>query len=756
MKQYLKKNLGSILFYVIVILFIVYGFISIKIAQSNAIAKMDYSYEAPEVNVDHSVPSRYKKIAGQEDIELYFDEQRGTIQVKNTQTGYIWKSVVDEEMYPINKLNKQWNAYLQSMFTISYNDIEKRDVPPTTVYAGRDCDYLDVTYIENGVEVKYGFTTIGLFVTLQYVLEDGNFIVRIPHEGYEEHLQYCVTTLEVLPFFGSAGNEIDGYILYPDGSGAITTYDNVVNRSSKVKQGILRTYSNKKVAMEEYFDPDNYERYVASMPVFGIKNNNNAMFAVVTDGAEETGIISYPSGIVVDLNRINFEVYVRNVFDVDMFNVSSGTDTTSNGKEIQRVDEKIIPKDREITYFFLENEDANYSKMADTYRNYLIGENQLTDRIDENSEIPLSLEFLMGATESQMVFDKYIKMTSFDDLLDVFKRLKSKGVDDVKVLLTSWQKDGENYPEYWPVANQIGGTKGLKEVDQYISEQKGIDLFLENNFTFASKKVGGFSATDDIVYSGVNVPITSGYNDTWYLLNPQVTYNRSMNFVQKLKEFNNISVGYRYLGRMIYPDYNVNHPFSRSETVEMWKKVYQDTQEYNKKVATQGFNQYTFKDVDYLYSVPLSAYGLAITDESVPFTQMVISGMIPYSAMAGNLSYDLDVQKLQWIEYGALPFFNLTYEDAILLKETEYNTLFTSTYDKWEERVVEVYTEFKENFSSIYGKQMILHESLDKGVVKVGYEDGTLIYINYNKDDKKMDGLTIPATDYIITSQEGK
>jgi hypothetical protein len=755
-KQYIKKNLGSILFYLLVVLFILYGFVSITIARSNAIAKVSYSYEAPEGNVNPEIPSSYKKIAVSENIELYFDEGKGNIQVKNTDTGYIWKGIVDDEMYPVSKLNKQWSAYLQSMFTISYNDVGKRDAPPSTVYAGRDCDYIEVNYLENGVEVKYGFTEVGLFATFQYVLKDGNFIVRIPHEGFEEHLQYCITTLEVLPFFGSAGNDIDGYLFYPDGSGAISSYENTANRTPKVKQGILRTYSNKKVTIEEYYDEDNYERYVAGMPVFGIKNNENAMFAAATDGAEETGIITYPSGIVVDLNRINFEVYVRNVFDVDMFNVTTDADTTSNGKEIQRVDENIIKKDREFTYFFLSGNQANYSKMADVYRNYLIEENLLKNKIEQTGELPLALEFLMGVTESQMVFDKYIKMTSFEDLENILERLNDKGIKDAKVLLTSWQKDGVNYPKYWPVAKQIGGAKGLKTINEYVKENTGIDIFFENNFTFARERSGGFSTTDDIVYSGVNIPVTAGITDTWYLLNPQVAYNRSMDFVDKLSAYENIGVGYQFLGRMIYPDYNKEAPFTRGETAEKWKKIYKDTREQGKKTATEGLNQYAYEDVDYLYSVPLGAYGLAITDYSVPFIQMVISGMIPYSSKAGNLSYDLDIQKLQWIEYGALPYFNLTYEDAVLLKETSYNHLFTSTYDKWEERVVSVYSEFNENFGFLYGKQMLLHEILAQGVVRVGYEEGTMIYLNYNNNDIQWDGFTIPAKGYRITSWEGK
>jgi len=42
-----------------------------------------------------------------------------------------------------------------------------------------------------------------------------------------------------------------------------------------------------------------------------------------------------------------------------------------------------------------------------------------------------------------------------------------------------------------------------------------------------------------------------------------------------------------------------------------------------------------------------------------------------------------------------LPYFYLTQEDSVLLKETDYNDLFTSTFDVWEERVVETYEDYQ-------------------------------------------------------------
>lgn len=754
-KHFLKQNRGTIIFYMILFAVVIYGVISISAVQKNKTAKLVYTYEGPEANVDASLESKYNKIATSEHVELHFDEAKGNIKVLNTKTGYEWSSIVTEEIYPISKLNKQWNAYVQSSFTISYNDLAKRDAPPATLYSSRDCDFREVSYIDNGVQVKYGFTTVGIFITIQYTVEDGTLKVRIPYEGYEELLNYVVTNVELLPYFGAAGDDIKGYLLYPDGNGAITKYENVSTRSSKVKQGILRNYSDKKLTVESFLYGDNIDRYFASMPILGIKNGNNGLFAAVTNGEEEVGITTYPSGIVVDLNRINFDFYTRNLFDVSM-SISSGSDEMNSSKEIQRVDEHLIEQDREVTYFFLDGDEASYSGMANTYRNYLLGEGKLVDAIEDGEKLPLALQFYMGTTEEQMLGVKYIPMTTFENATEMLESLKSKGIDSAELVIASWQKDGVNYPEYWPMDSEIGGKKGMKDFNDYIKANPGINAYLHHDYLFAIKEVGGFSATDDIVYSGINLPISAGFDRTWYMLNPGVVKKHAVDFLDKIESYDAIGAGYGDIGYIIYPDYNKNAPYTRQETVKEWVSILEEAKNKNKGVALDGTNQYTFAHSDYFYGVSLDSYGLAITDHDVPFITMVLSGLVPMSGKAGNLSYDLDIQKLEWIENGTLPYFLLTYEDAVRLKETDSNSIFSSTFSKWEDRVVEVYKEFEDNFASVYGKQITLHEHIGDGIVQIGYEDGTLVYINYNDEEVKVNNITVAAKDYCFVSQEGR
>ena len=140
-----------------------------------------------------------------------------------------------------------------------------------------------------------------------------------------------------------------------------------------------------------------------------------------------------------------------------------------------------------------------------------------------------------------------------------------------------------------------------------------------------------------------------------------------------------------------------------------------------------------------------------ITDYEVPFIQMVVSGLIPYSTEgAGNLAYDLQVQKLKWIEHGSLPFFYLTYESALNLRDTDYDTLFSSTYADWENTVVDTYKEFQENFSCVYGEQIVSHTILSDDLKCLEYANGVRVYINYGDEEATADGVTVSAKDYVV------
>lgn len=67
------------------------------------------------------------------------------------------------------------------------------------------------------------------------------------------------------------------------------------------------------------------------------------------------------------------------------------------------------------------------------------------------------------------------------------------------------------------------------------------------------------------------------------------------------------------------------------------------------------------------------------------------------------------------------------------VKDTAYDELFAVNFDTLEPRIKEVGSQLIEALSPVYGRAMVGHTQLTDGVVRVDYEGGKSLYINYNQ-----------------------
>ncbi len=750
-KKFLKDKIGTIIFLVIVGALILWGTLSVSNAKKNAITFAD-DYVAPESTVDLTDEGTYETIAKSGKAELLYNAAKGSIWLKNLESGYIWKGIADMDVYNVKSGGKTWSAYMQSAITITYNDLKNRDAAPKTLYTAKDMGYLSSEPIENGVSVTYGFLKPGIYITVEYMLDGDDLVVRIPYEKIEEKSRFAITQMELLPFMGAAMNDVGGYLFYPDGPGAITTYEKASVRPSSVKGAFYYTYTNRYATYKNLYNPEERDRYTAAMPVYGIKNGDNALLAAGTEGEASCGVAVYPAGYVINLNHIGFMVDIRNVFNVEANVMSTDSGNTSGGI-LQRVDKKITPEDREFRFFMLSGDKADYSGMAGVYRDYLIENGKLNVNREAFKDMPLYLNLLSGAVKEGMVFKEYVPMTRFKDVETIAEELKSEGITDLDVVLTAWQSDGNYYSNYWPASGKIGGGSGLKDLSRYLDNNKSLDVYLEQDTTWMYDKTKKLSESKDVAYDGMLSELSLEYfnGEVGYLANANAVQVRNKALLKKLSKAPNLNIAYSTLARFAYPDYNEDHPFTKNEMADKLAEVLSDTRNNGRKVAVNGCNQYAWAGADMVYGIPEESFGLSITDYTVPFVEMVLSGAVPYATDgAANLSYDINYQKLKWIEYGSVPYFMLTYESGLNLRESNYSDLFSSTYEDWKGEVISLYRELKNEIGDVYGQRIVSHEYLTDDVVRVEYEDGTAIYINFDNKPASVNGINIEAEDYTV------
>jgi hypothetical protein len=341
----------------------------------------------------------------------------------------------------------------------------------------------------------------------------------------------------------------------------------------------------------------------------------------------------------------------------------------------------------------------------------------------------------MGIVEEGLVFDTFQSVTSFAQAQEILKDLKSSIDASMEVSLLGWTKSGYGTePKYFPANSKLGGNKGLEALAKYAGDN-GITLSLGANFLTADAEASGYSQSTDIVFLG-NYQVLTNRRNSIRVISPNTALRNYQKFMDKARKYELTGLKLENLGDMLYYNYSARNPVLATECKENWRQMLSESKEAFGSVTSEGGN---------LYVLATGDNGYQMTTRAVPFYQIVVHGAVRYTGEALNLSSDARKQRLQWIEYGYTPYFELTYESAEKLINTSYNELFTSRYEDWKEEIVATCTDMKTAWDAMQGAKMVSHEQLAKDVFCTGYDNGVKIYVNYNEQAVSVDGVEIGA-----------
>lgn len=661
------------------------------------------------------------------------------LRVEDKRTGVSWNTTLDEETLSRQQLNKLWRTTAESMLTISYSrtvqNVQIADTNPA-MDAEITCFRLD-----NGIKFYYDFTNIKIKLSLELYLEENQLVVRIPAADIEEYGNAVLMSVEVMQFMGAASNQEEGYYLYPDGSGAIFEFSKLEDKKLSTRQYTWPLYGEEKayLAENDFQISDNGQFF---LPVFGVKKGESGFAAIITQGAEDASLNLYTSAMAVKLNRICPEFTFRRTYDTKISTMTEGEKTDS---EFTRIDDRLLAYDREVRYLFLEG-DGSYSEMANACRAYFQAEGLLADSAGERMQMPLGVDFFIGTPKDSLI-PEFVLTSSFADCQTMLSTLHEKGVSRFETTLEGWNQGGYGvYPAKSSVNTKAGGRSGLKKLSAYMQEIGG-NLFLNANYLDVSKGGSGYSEKKDLIRGQAQTVLENG-NGTRYLFTPAVVMDRLTAAAGKL-DFGISGLSFEGFGSTLYADYQDSAQILRQHTADIWGQMLAQSQKQFGNAGVYGGNLFLLKNADRLYDIPSADSGFTIADASVPFYQMVVHGSLLYSEEPINLLHDKEQQVLKMLEYGYIPYYKLTWENANLLKETQYNTLFTSRFADYEDEIIANYQRFQEMLGDCYGAAMVLHEQVAENVYRVEYDNGVSLLFNYREEDVTIDGTTVPGLDCI-------
>lgn len=709
---------------------------------SNAVAipKLD---ETDDVKLGKDVilaKDSLTKIASNGEFEFSMDEKCNTIEVKqgnDPKTQKIWSTAVKDARADADK----------AMFKLSYFNATAKEASPAQRFSSK-------MYVNSakeikddsgknviGVRIEYQDKELDLIVTVDYYLTEKGLDVRLPVGGIQENGDYRVIAVDMLQNLTAARNTDKGYYMYPDGSGAIMEFTDASHENENAIEykiyGNVQEYKN----MLGEWDEEGDEVF---MPIFGANINGKSFLGIIKEG-EETASINILPKADEQINKMWCTFTYRNLFN-DVRTDKDGQEVVKN-----RYDEDLTDTERVVSYHFFKEDDVTYADMACEYRDYLMNECGIEKKEDDSS-VPVSLDIMMGINEEGTITDSFKAVTSFDEAEKMVDELRKKEVNNLEVQLKGWTKNGYfTDPVQFPVNSDIGGDSGLKDFTSKYKSEGGVKVSLETNLLEAKADVGGYDVNTEIVIAGNYNPISDN-GSTTYLLSPNVAAGNLDKLIEDAKDSDASIDGLSFysLGQYITYNYSSDNFITKPQCKKIWTDMLEKADKEYDQVIVQGGNQYVLSYADKLTDIPYDDAGYRLTTKSVPVFQIAVHGLVNYTGGALNLSSDKQEEILKWIEYGYVPFFELTYHGSEELMNTEYSELFSSTFSSWSDEATEIYKDLDKNLKDVWNECIIDHEEVKDNVYKVTYENKKVVYVNYNDEECTVDGVTIEANDYEV------
>ncbi len=671
-----------------------------------------------------------------EAYRLELTNEYSELQLTDKATGRVWSSSMSDPNFDLEGVSARWQERMRSLFTISTTDL-KIGVGAITNFSLAGTDYTARPYeTEEGFGVQYDLKVAGIKLCLEFGLTDRGLSVKVPSAGIEEYNNFSLVSLDLMSFFGAAADGQEGYLFYPDGSGAILSFDDPahIGESSVIYDiyGDIQNNQNLKGRFEE-------EKAQVLLPVFGANYGEDGFVAYITSGEESSRITVSPSGTIVRANYIYPSFQFRRGFD----------DPRVTSKSVKKYDDERIMTDYEIVFEILPRGKAEYADMAVAYRDWLLEHGELNN--DGGEKTFLSLDLFMGILEDGLIFDTFQSVTDFAQAREILEDLDASLGLPMDVTLVGWTKSGYGTePRYFPANRKLGGNKGLRSLAEYAAEQ-GIRLSLAANFLTVEAEASGYSQNVDIVYLG-NFQVLTNLRQTIRVFAPGTALKNFNKFLKKAVKYPLAGLKLENLGDMLYYSYGSRNFTTAVQCKDDWRQMLSKTREAFGSVTSEGGNLYTLSYSDKVTEIPDRDIGYQMTTREVPFYQIVTHGLVQYTGEALNLSSDADKLRLKWIEYGYTPYFELTYESAEKLINTDYNELFTSKYSDWKEELLETCRELWAVLGRVQDAKISSHEEIQEDVFVTEYDNGVRIYVNYKEETVTVDGTVIEGMSWEVRS----
>jgi len=526
--------------------------------------------------------------------------------------------------------------------------------------------------------------------------------------------------------------------MIPDGSGAIIYFNNGKTIYDSYYAPVYGKYRD--IPSLSVYSDDSVR-----LPVFGMKRDNDAFIAVIHQNESTAFINASVSGKYTGYNSVfpSFQYKVIEANVGETYTQPYAPVLAPNGNY-------------EVRYYFLTGDAADYSGMAQKYRQYLVDEKglQKAQNINQSS---LYIDLYGGVVKEKSILgiprEVFEPLTTFTQLKELSNDLKSKGIDSIVFRYMEWMrgKDRGKVPVKAMPDKKLGSQKAFMDFISY-AVNNNIGFYPNVNLIHFSRNGGGFNRLFDAVKAPGQSPAFQYEKDNphialgrrWYLLNPQGVQKAAGKYINSFNKYGNNAISIDSLGNTVYSD-NRKNGTMRGDITDIWTDVLASIKKNSYSIMLEDANAYAFPYTDRIVNAPSPERRIEIADEAIPFYQMALHGYIPYTTSPINLSSDPELAFLKAIETGSDIHYTFVMNDTSILKDTYLDYLYSCNPDFWMDTAVEQYKNAANIYTQLKEKPIVKHSKLQEGVYETVYEGNIHIVVNYNSNDVNVDGNIIKA-----------
>ena len=598
-----------------------------------------------------------------------------------------------------------------------------------------------------------GAKTAVFNISVIYRLEGYDLVVEVPLDSIHYTDDYPPIRVALLPNFGAGGTRDEGYMLMPEGGGAIIRFNN----GKTAQNGYFANVYGWDYATSR---PAVVHETNVRFPVYGMVNNGSAFLCVMENQAANA---SLSADIAGRGNSFNTAYASYNLLHSDAFNVTERTIET-----IYMYEQGLPQGNISQRYRFLATTDV--ASLAQAYRSYLQERHPGLTPIAQTG-LPLCVEIIGAIDKVQqkggLPVSSPILLTGYQDAAAIVNDLSTLEDTRLFVRLNGWMNGGvlQTLLRTDKLVSQLGTQEEFDSMVNGISDA-GASLYLHGITSFAMDsglKEGFLPLRDAARFTTREQVKLYQYSNVWYgeldledayfLLNPETSADMLTNLAQAARKRGASGISLEDVGSLLSADYNPRHTVTRDEVAALQMEII-NSQTDGLGVMIRGGNLYALEHADLVTDTDLAGTGYFIVDEQVPFIQMALHGLVEYTGQPLNLAGDWEQELLLSAQRGAGLFFVFMQEEPLVLHDTRYSGYYGASYRLWSQRAKQIATRYARELGGLFNQTITGFEHLDNSVTATTYADGTKVLVNFSQQERQVNGHTVPARDYLVIQRE--